>query len=126
LGWDISDVALEQVPHLKLISFTGIGAGKFINLDIARRRGITVTNTPGYADVTVAEHTLGLMLDLARHITRLDRNTRAGGWNKGIQGRDLSGQTLGLLGFGASARILDIAIDNLASFYAGQPQNVVT
>jgi len=63
-------------------------------------RTITVTNTPGYADQTVAEHTMALMLATARQVPRLDRDTRSGGWNKGLPGFDLKGKTLGLIGLG--------------------------
>jgi len=100
LGWSLPDDVLRQVSNLKCIAFTGIGAGNFVNLTLAAQRGITVTNTPGYADQTVAEHTMALMLATARHIATLDRDTRSGGWNKGLPGFDLNGKTLGLLGLG--------------------------
>ena len=100
LGWNIPDDVLSRAPNLKFIAFTGIGAANFVNLDMASRRGITVTNTPGYADITVAEHTMALMLATARHIARLDRDTRSGGWNRGHPGLDLKGKTLGLIGLG--------------------------
>ena len=104
LGWGLPVDVIERASHLELISFTGIGVGNFVDLDLARARNITVTNTPGYADVTVAEHTLGLMLDLARNVSRLDRDTRAGGWSKALPGVTLRGLTLGLVGFGGIAQ----------------------
>lgn len=100
LGWSLPDDVLFQAPNLKCIAFTGIGVANFVNLDLARKQGITVTNTPGYADQTVAEHTMGLMLATARHIAALDRDTRKGGWNKAHTGFDLNGKTLGLVGLG--------------------------
>ncbi|MBC8240253.1 MAG: glycerate dehydrogenase [Alphaproteobacteria bacterium] len=100
LGWNLPDEVLSQAPKLKIVAFTGIGAANFVNLEMAARQGITVTNTPGYANETVAEHTLGLMLATARQLTRLDRDTRQGGWNKGLPAFDLKGKTLGLIGLG--------------------------
>ncbi len=100
LGWKMSDAVLRALPCTKIIAFTGIGAANHVNLPMARERGITVTNTPGYANNTVAEHTLALMLDLARQIGRLDRDTRNGGWNRDLPGFDLNGKTLGLIGLG--------------------------
>ena len=100
LGWGLPDDVLVRAPKLELIAFTGVGAANFVNLNIATQNGITVTNTPGYADDTVAEHTMALMLDSVRHVSRLDRDTRKGGWYKGLPGFDLKGRTLGLIGLG--------------------------
>lgn len=100
LGWSIPDEVLTAAPNLEIIAFTGIGAANFVNLDLAAQQGITVTNTPGYADNTIAEHAMGLMLAASRNITLLDRDTRAGGWNRNHPGFDLRGRTLGLIGLG--------------------------
>lgn len=100
LGWGISDEVLRAASHLELVSFTGIGAGNFVNLQLARELGITVCNTPGYADVTVAEHTFALLLGVAKRVTELGRDVRAGGWSKELEGFDLAGKTIGLVGFG--------------------------
>ncbi len=100
LGWNLPDDVLEQAPNLKIVAFTGIGAANFVNLDLASQKDIIVTNTPGYADNTVAEHTIALMLSASRNISRLDRDTRKGGWNRDIPGIDLRGKTLGLIGLG--------------------------
>ena len=67
LGWGISDEVLRAASNLELVSFTGIGAGNFVNLQLARELGITVCNTPGYADVTVAEHTFALLLGVVAY-----------------------------------------------------------
>jgi phosphoglycerate dehydrogenase-like enzyme len=100
LGWAMSDAVLSALPHAKIIAFTGIGAANHVNLKLATELGITVTNTPGYANDTVAEHTIALMLGLSRQIARLDRDTRAGGWNHGVPTYDLRNKTLGLIGLG--------------------------
>ncbi|MBM3585170.1 MAG: 3-phosphoglycerate dehydrogenase [Alphaproteobacteria bacterium] len=102
-AWGLDAAHMRAAPRLKIISFTGLGAANFIDLDEAARLGITVTHTLSTAE-TVAEHTMALMLAATRHIARLDRETRACGWNQGLQGFDLRGKTLGLVGFGRIAQ----------------------
>jgi len=110
LGWDLPVAVMKAAPNLELIAFVGIGAGNFVDLDAARERGITVCNTPGYADNTVAEHALGMMLAMARHLRRLDRDLRNGHWNQSLLGLELRGKKLGLVGFGGiGARFADLA-----------------
>jgi D-3-phosphoglycerate dehydrogenase len=91
---------MNAAPNLELVAFVGIGAGNFVDVDAAVDRGITVCNTPGYADNTVAEHALAMMLATARNLHRLDRDLREGRWNQSIPGLELRGKTLGLVGFG--------------------------
>ena len=102
-GWGMSNAVLAALPELEVISFTGLGASTFIDLKETRRRNITVTHTLSAAE-TIAEHTMGLMLDAARHISRLDRDIRNGNWNTDLVGLDLRGKTLGLVGFGRIAQ----------------------
>jgi D-3-phosphoglycerate dehydrogenase len=110
LGWALPADVMRAAPNLELIAFVGIGAGNFVDLDAAAVRGITVCNTPGYADNTVAEHALAMMLALARHVARLDRDLRAGRWNQTLSGLELRGKKLGLVGFGGiGARFADLA-----------------
>ncbi|MEQ8666012.1 MAG: 2-hydroxyacid dehydrogenase [Rhodospirillales bacterium] len=104
LGWGLPDAVLGSLPDLKLIAFSGIGVANHVNLDLAQHQGVTVTNSPGYADDTVAEHTIGLMLACARQIARGDRLMRDGGWYFGDQGVDLKGKTLGIVGLGGIGR----------------------
>ncbi len=104
LGWGLPDAVIERAPNLRMISFTGIGVANFVNLALCTSRDITVSNTPGYADQTVAEHTLALMFACARHIVSLDRAVRSGHWRGDQQGFDLRGKTLGLIGFGGIGR----------------------
>ncbi len=102
-GWGVSNEVLAALPNLKVISFTGLGASTFIDLAETTRRKITVTHVLSAAE-TIAEHTMGLMLDTARHISRLDRNIRRGTWSVELTGLDLRGKTLGLIGFGRIAQ----------------------
>ncbi|MBT6276994.1 MAG: hypothetical protein HOI95_23025 [Chromatiales bacterium] len=103
LGWGMPEAVLQRVPSLEVISFTGIGVGTFVNLECAVANGISVCNTPGYADTTVGEHTMALLLALTRHIPMLDRQTKAGQWNHDMPAVQLAGRTLGLVGFGGIA-----------------------
>lgn len=102
-GWGLSNAVLAAVPRVEIISFTGLGASTFIDLSEAARRGITVTHVLSAAS-TIAEHTMGLMLDAARHIGRFDRDLRRGNWNMDLECMDLRGKTLGLVGFGRIAQ----------------------
>ena len=104
-GWGLSNRVLAALPDLEVISFTGLGASTFIDIAEAKRRDITVTHTLSAAS-TIAEHCLGLMLDAARHISRLDREIRKGSWNTSTLGMDLRNTTLGLVGFGRIAQAL--------------------
>jgi D-3-phosphoglycerate dehydrogenase len=110
LGWGLPTEAMAAASNLELVSFIGIGAGNFVDLDEAARLGITVCNCPGYADNTVAEHALAMMLAAARHLARLDRDVRAGEWNQSLPGVELRGKRLGLVGFGGiGARFAEMA-----------------
>jgi D-3-phosphoglycerate dehydrogenase len=109
LGWDLPTEVMKQAPHLKVVAFAGIGVGTFVDLDVAVARGITVCNTPSYADNTVAEHALALLMSLARKTPQLDAKLRAGEWDQKQIGFELRGKTLGVVGFGGiGARMAEI------------------
>lgn len=101
----IPDALLARCPTLRVIARAGAGLD---NLDTAAaaRRGIPVIFAPGANTNTVAEHTLALMLDLARGITRSARAVAAGRWEEraNYRGDELSGLTLGIVGFGSIGR----------------------
>jgi len=91
---------LEPATRLRVIGRAGVGVDN-IDLEAATKKGIAVMNTPGANAVAVAEHTLGLMLAMARHLTRADSLMRAGKWEKkSLQGTELRGKTLGVVGLG--------------------------
>jgi D-3-phosphoglycerate dehydrogenase / 2-oxoglutarate reductase len=91
---------LEHAGKLRVIGRAGVGVDN-IDLDAATRKGIAVMNTPGANAIAVAEHTLGLMLAMARHLTRADALMHAGKWEKkSLQGTELRGKTLGIVGLG--------------------------
>ena len=109
LGWDLPTPVLQQAPDLEVIAFAGIGVGTFVELDVAVAQGITVCNTPGYADNAVAEHALALLLSLARTVPRLDAKLRAGEWDQSQVGFELRGKTLGVVGLGGiGARMAEL------------------
>lgn len=88
---------LERLPRLRLLVTTGMGNAS-IDLDAARRCGITVCGT-GAAGNPTAELTWGLLLALARRIPAEDRAVRTGGWQHTL-GEGLAGRTLGIIGLG--------------------------
>lgn len=111
LGWDLPVEVMKAARELELIAFVGIGAGNFVDIEAAVEQGITVCNTPGYADNTVAEHALAMMLATARHLRLLDRDLRKGRWNQSLLGLELRGKKLGLIGFGGiAARFAELAL----------------
>jgi len=86
--------------RLRVIGRAGTGVDN-IDLSAATRRGILVVNAPAGNTIAVAEHTIGLMLALARHIPHADTTMKAGQWaKKELQGIELRGKTLGLVGLG--------------------------
>jgi D-3-phosphoglycerate dehydrogenase len=86
-------------PRLRLVSVWGTGTDH-VDLAAAARRGVAVTNTPGVAAVSVAEHALALLLAVARRIPQVDAATRCGEWPRG-QSIELGGKTCGVIGMGA-------------------------
>jgi phosphoglycerate dehydrogenase-like enzyme len=93
---------LAELPNLKVIAVTGTGYNQ-IDVDAATARGILVCNSPGRSSQSVAELTMALLLAALRHIPRADQAVRRGDWSDPwatLQGRDLSGKTLGILGLG--------------------------
>src|SRR5260221_14220725 len=97
---DVNAQVLRSARKLRVIGRAGVGVDN-IDPEAATKAGIAVMNTPGANAVAVAEHTIALMLALARHICRADYTTRAGKWEKkSLQGTELRGKTLGIVGLG--------------------------
>jgi phosphoglycerate dehydrogenase-like enzyme len=97
-----TEQVMQSAPRLRLISVWGTGTDH-VDLAAARRRNITVANTPGVSAFSVAEHALALLLATARHIPQADAATRRGEWPRG-QGVELRGKTCGVIGLGAIGR----------------------
>jgi phosphoglycerate dehydrogenase-like enzyme len=95
----LDEEAFAHAPQLRLVAVLGTGTDN-VDLAAATRRRILVTNTPGVGAVSVAELALGLILSVARAIPLSDGRVRQGVWQH-VEGPELSGKTLGLLGLGA-------------------------
>ena len=99
-GVEVDDALMDQAPKLRVVGRAGVGVDN-IDADAATRRGIVVMNTPGANAVAVAELTIGLMLALARKLPVANSTMHAGKWEKkSLQGSELGGKTLGILGLG--------------------------
>jgi D-3-phosphoglycerate dehydrogenase len=91
---------LESAPNLRIIGRAGVGVDN-IDTAAATHRGIVVMNTPGANAVAVAELTVGLMISMARAIPRANSTMHAAKWEKKtLQGSELRGKTLGIVGLG--------------------------
>ncbi|HEY8489545.1 MAG TPA: hydroxyacid dehydrogenase, partial [Dehalococcoidia bacterium] len=91
---------VEAGTRLQVIGRAGVGVDN-IDLQAATRRGIVVVNAPTGNTISAAEHTVGLMLALARHIPQADASLKQGQWNRREYiGVELRGKTLGVLGLG--------------------------
>ncbi|MEW6069580.1 MAG: phosphoglycerate dehydrogenase [Candidatus Thermoplasmatota archaeon] len=91
---------IEKGKNLKVIGRAGVGVD---NIDVkeASKRKIIVVNAPTSSTVAVAELTLAHLLALARHLTKADKSTKEGKWEKkAFMGIELSGKILGLIGVG--------------------------
>jgi D-3-phosphoglycerate dehydrogenase len=94
----ITAKAMDASPSLRLIARVGIGLDN-VDLEAARKRGITVTYTPDAPAPAVAELTVGLMIDLLRHISRADRMMHSKKWKRFL-GCRLDGLAIGVVGVG--------------------------
>lgn len=89
-------------PRLRLVSVWGTGTDH-VDLPAAAAHSVAITNTPGVSAVSIAEHTLALLLAVARRIPQVDAATRRGEWLRG-QFIELRGKTCGIIGLGAVGR----------------------
>lgn len=93
---------MRRCSGLKHIIFLGTGARSYMHPEELAEHGITVHIIKGYGDTAVAEHAIALMWAAARGLAVMDRGMRAGEWMR-TEGMQLTGKTLGLLGFGGIA-----------------------
>lgn len=101
---------MDACPRLRFITLFATG---YNNIDIkaAKERGIVVSNTPDYSTASVAQHTVALMLELAENLSLYNASVKRGDWVKSKKFCyfsypfiELSGKTLGIIGFGTIAR----------------------
>lgn len=100
----VTKEVLAKAPKLRVIGRAGVGVDN-VDLPAATEAGVLVMNTPGGNAVSVAEHTLALMLSMARSIPQASVSTKAGKWEKKkFLGNELRGKTLGIVGLGSIGR----------------------
>jgi D-3-phosphoglycerate dehydrogenase len=91
---------IERAGRLKVIGRAGVGIDN-VDVDAATRRGIVVANAPESTVVSAAEHTIALLLALARNVPQAHATLRSGSWERSrFAGIELAGKTLGVLGLG--------------------------
>lgn len=96
----VDEEVIARGARLRVIGRAGIGVDT-IDVDAATRRGIIVMNTPQANTTATCEHTLAMMLALARNIPQADASTRRLEWTRSkFMGVQLQGKTLGIVGFG--------------------------
>ena len=97
---EIDAALIERAARLKVIGRAGVGVDN-VDVEAATRRGIVVANAPESTVVSAAEHTVGLLVALARNIPQAHAALKQGRWERARYGGvELADKTLGLLGFG--------------------------
>lgn len=103
-GVEVYDEAsFAAAPQLKIISRLGVGLDN-IDLPAARAHGVDVVNAPGGNAIAVAELALGLLISVYRKIPAMNDDIRSGNWDRYV-GSEVTGKKVGLIGFGAIARV---------------------
>ncbi|MBM7570208.1 2-hydroxyacid dehydrogenase [Aquibacillus albus] len=99
----IDEELLETAPHLKVVSNMAVGYNN-IDIDAAKKLGITVTNTPGVLTETTADLTFALLMATSRRIVEASSYLKEGKWKTWspmqLTGQDIHGATLGIIGMG--------------------------
>ncbi len=91
---------IEAASKLTVVGRAGVGVDN-IDIPAATERGVIVVNAPQGNTVAAAEHTIALLMSLARHVPQADASMRAGKWaRKDYMGTELRGKTLGIVGLG--------------------------
>ncbi len=103
-GLVVDGAVLALAPKLRVIGRAGVGVDN-VDLPAATSAGVLVMNTPGGNAVSVAEHTIALMLSMARSIPAASASTKSGKWEKRrFMGTELRRKTLGIVGLGSVGR----------------------
>lgn len=101
---DLSAQTLQQFKNLKMVATRSTGFDH-IDLEYCKNHGIAVCNVPSYGENTVAEHVFALLLTISHHMTEAIERTRRGDFSQdGLQGFDLKGKTIGIVGTGHIGR----------------------
>jgi D-3-phosphoglycerate dehydrogenase len=99
---------IARADNLRVIGRAGVGVDN-VDVEAATKRGIVVANAPEANTVAAAEHTVALMLALARNIPQAHASLTAGRWERSkFGGTEVEGKTLGILGFGRIGQLVAI------------------
>ncbi len=105
-GTQITEEVLQAASKLRILARAGIGIEN-MDLAAANRKGVVVMNTPFGSTTTTAEHTIAMLMALARQIPDASKSTKAGRWEKDrFMGVDIAGKTLGVIGAGKIGRLV--------------------
>lgn len=97
----VTAAVMDAAPSLRIVARHGVGVDD-VDIAAAQDRGILVTRAPGSNTQAVAEHTIALLLALAKDLAPLNAQVAAGGWREAAtKVRDIAGLRLGLVGYGA-------------------------
>lgn len=99
--FDFNEEFFAAATNLKVLTRFGAGVDN-VDIEAAKRHGVIVSNAPGANAITVAEHTIGLMVAVMKRIAKFDRVIKEGGWPRGESGpaHDFTGKVHGQVGFG--------------------------
>lgn len=101
---EVTDTIIDRGGKLKIIGRAGTGVDN-IDVDAATRKGIIVMNTPGGNTISTAEHTISMLMGVARNIPQADAALRKGIWDrKKYRGVELYGKSIGIIGLGKVGR----------------------
>lgn len=104
----VTDELMEGAPKLRVVGRAGVGVDN-IDVPAATARGIVVMNAPDGNTITTAEHTLALLVALARRVPQANASLKAGKWERGrFIGIELQGKTLGIIGLGRIGRAVAV------------------
>src|SRR5438270_503918 len=97
---------LAKADHLRVVARAGVGVDN-VDVDAATRRGVVVANAPQSNVITAAEHTMALLLALARNVPQAHASLIGGAWDRSkFSGVELHEKTLGVLGFGRIGQLV--------------------
>jgi D-3-phosphoglycerate dehydrogenase / 2-oxoglutarate reductase len=105
-GTNLDAALLERAERLKVVGRAGVGVDN-VDVDAATKRGVVVANAPQSNVITAAEHTMALLLALARKVPQAHGSLTAGAWERSrFSGVELYDKTLGVLGFGRIGQLV--------------------
>jgi D-3-phosphoglycerate dehydrogenase len=102
----VTAAVLDGAPGLRIVGRAGVGVDN-IDVAAATARGVVVMNAPDGNTITTAEHTLALLIALARRLPQANSSLKAGRWERqNFVGTELQGKTLGIVGLGRIGRVV--------------------